>query len=545
VNGSGDAKTLRSFGVYRRATAPNEMCEELAGQVSLHVLAAWNSLPAKTETGSPLERISKLFVNGSDSSTVHTSDGQSPCEQAPIVSGAAQLVRRLQLESTSIASNARAVLEMQLGGDAASFLSTWAAKQATSHETNERDQLEAIDRIFGATSSEPAQGRKIFLLGQSVSAIVQPLEEKLRSELRLWWLSRIDDPRERLSGARHALRWLTHHIHKVEADLTNFRQSVISKLVEVQDAVAGVGEVAAAIDPQATQTISPQVLTYFGLRLDQSAIAAADHIVRLILADAKAMADELTALGREIDQMEAAMARAASAGSANDHASMSNHVCAGEDLLRRASLEAALPRLAGDVDARLQAEHLQENGGLLKTIMQGGRPRAQLSVKLQELSRKVVHQALSDIQVLEQNAALASGQSRAELRSGLAAATPPLLEYGGTRRVLAILPRDSDVASDPVEFSKTLGVEVTGLRGRDNSLTLCVEAGQLSVQHIALDLVQRRRDRVEFAQRVHCRNDIAWTSLLTGSTTTSVAAWNEPDCRSTDAGQESCKTLVI
>jgi hypothetical protein len=67
----------------------------------------------------------------------------------------------------------------------------------------------------------------------------------------------------------------------------------------------------------------------------------------------------------------------------------------------------------------------------------------------------------------------------------------------------------------------------------------------LSVQHIALGLVQRRRDRVEFAQRVHCRNDISWTSLFSGSTTTSVSVWGGVDRRSTQTGEELCKTLVI
>jgi hypothetical protein len=182
---------------------------------------------------------------------------------------------------------------------------------------------------------------------------------------------------------------------------------------------------------------------------------------------------------------------------------------------------------------------------LVKTIMQGGRTRALLSAKLQELSRRVVQQALANVNVLEQNGAAPSAQSRDELRSGLAAATSPLLEFGGTRRVLVILPRDSAGPSEAAEFSRTLGVDVTSIRGADNGLTLCVEAGQLSVQHIALDLVERRRDRAEFARRVHCRNDITWSSLFASSTTTTVSAWNGDDRRSTQTGEELCKTLVI
>ena len=111
--------------------------------------------------------------------------------------------------------------------------------------------------------------------------------------------------------------------------------------------------------------------------------------------------------------------------------------------------------------------------------------------------------------------------------------------------LLRALCRAATAASEPAEFSRTLGVDVTVVRGSDNSLTLCVEAGQLSLQHIALDLVQRRRDRVEFAERVHCRTDIAWTPLLTGSGTTAVTVWGGLDTRSTETGQELCKTLVI
>jgi hypothetical protein len=243
--------------------------------------------------------------------------------------------------------------------------------------------------------------------------------------------------------------------------------------------------------------------------------------------------------------MESAMARAANAGKSNDRAQADLGSAIAFDYMRRASFEAVLPKLAAEVDARLQAEYIQEKGGLVKTIIQGGRPRALLCAKLQELARRAVRQFLADVNVLEQNGPSAPGPSRDELRSGLAAATSPLLEFGGTRRVMAILPRDSASARDSTELAETLGTDVTGIRGSDNSLTLCVEAGQLSVQHIALDIVQRRRDRVDFAKRVHCRNDIAWSSLFSGNTTTSVAICDGADRRSTANGHELCKTLVI
>ena len=542
-DGCGEGRTLRSFGVYRRTAAAAEMCDELAGLVSRQVMAAWHPSQVKLELSSPLERISKALPIGSDQGESHRREGQLLADQSKTVSGAPQLVRRLQIDATGIAANARSMLELQLGGDVATFLMNWAAKQPRTRQASQCEQLDAIDRIFGATANVAAPNRKAFLLGQSASAIVQPLEEKLRSELRRWWLSRVDDPRERLPGARAALCWINDHFHETEANLKRLRQVVVGKLLEVREAVRASTEQPAAGEGQRDQPVSTPVLAYFQLRLDESAIAAAEHIVRLIVADAKAMADELTALGREIDQMDAAMDRAATAGSASGRMTTDSHI--GGDALQPANWAALLPKLAADVDARLQAEYIHDNGGLVKTIMQGGRPRALLCAKLQEFSRRAAQQALADVNVLEQNAQATDAQSRAELRSGLAAATSPLLEFGGTRRVLAILPRDSASASDAAMFSRTLGVEVTGVRGTDNSLTLCVETSQLSVQHIALDLVQRRRDRVEFAQRVHCRNDISWTSLLSGSNSTTVGVWGGPDRRSTQTGEELCKTLVI
>ncbi|HEY3395736.1 MAG TPA: tubulin-like doman-containing protein [Lacipirellulaceae bacterium] len=539
----GEGRTLRSFGVYRRTAAADQMCDELASLVSRHVLAAWRPSQAKLEISSPLERASKALSNGRDGSTLQPPNEQPPAEKSTTVSGAAQLVRRLQIDATGIAANARSMLELQLGGDAATFLANWAAKQSRMRDTSEREQLEAIDRIFHADGYGPSQSRKAFLLGQSASAIVQPLEEKLRSEIRRWSLSRVDDPRERLPGARTALSWINEHFHETEANLKRLRQVVVGKFMEVREVVDAAIKQPEAGGGQPAQPISPAVLAYFQLRLDESAIAAAEHIVRVIVADAKAMADELTAFGREIDQLEAAMARAASAAQASSRTLTDSHV--GEGSLGPANLAALLPKLAAEVDFRLQAEYVRENGGLMKTVMQGGRPRALLCAKLQEFSRRAVQQALADINVLEHSAQATAGQSRAELRSGLAAATSPLLEFGGTRRVLAILPRDSCGPAEADELSRTLGVEVTGVRGGDNGLTLCVEAGQLSVQHIALDLVQRRRDRAEFARRVHCRNDISWSSLLSGTSTTSVSVWNGSDRRSTQTSEELCKTLVI
>ncbi len=102
----------------------------------------------------------------------------------------------------------------------------------------------------------------------------------------------------------------------------------------------------------------------------------------------------------------------------------------------------------------------------------------------------------------------------ADLHSHLAAATPALLELGGTRRVLAVLPRGGETTGDASPISTSLGSGVNSIRGVDNGVTLCVEAAGLPIEDVAIELVQRRRDRIEFAARVQSRTDIDWTPIV-------------------------------
>jgi serine/threonine protein kinase len=528
---------LRSFGIYRRAAASNEECELLANQLSQHVLASWRSIDSAEAAGPA--------VNQPDD--VAEVEAQAALTDQP-PAGAPQLVRRMQLDSAGIAANARSVVELQLGGDAENFLLSWFAKQSSTRGAGEVMQMQAIDRIFGVDDRQGSETRRISFLGQPVAGIVQPLDEKLRSEIQRWIVTRVDDTSERIAGARRGATWLTSHFNAAEAELQRLQRTILAKLAEIrQEADAAGGSSAASNEANAQGGLPPRVLDYFRLRLDQLAIAAAGHTVHLILSDIKSMADEVTALGREIDQIAGTVARAA-----NPEPDV-QHVAPAHDDPHRAQPrlttqhQASLAELAAEVDARLQADLISPHGGLLKIVMQGGRTRAMLTSKLQELALQAVQRFLAGPKGMEHSG---NGVSQVDttLRSSLSLATPSFLEHGGTRRVLAILPRDATGSMDLQALTQAAGTKLTAIHGNDAHLTLCVEASQLSLPHIALDLVQRRRDRVEFARRVHCRTDICWSPLIAPPTASTAVTWsNSSDhtLRRTQPRQEMCKTLVM
>jgi serine/threonine protein kinase len=516
--------TLRSFGVFHRTAAPHEFCEELAAILGQQVLATWRKSDRKSQLPG---------TTGSPQGMQPDENIAAPSDLAP---GVAQLIRRLQLDSAGIAANARALVEFELGGDPAAYLTSWFAKQGLGNEAGEAVRLQAVDQVFGDADSNQSDGRKASLLDRSVATIVAPFAVKLRSEVRRWVTNRVDDPKERVNGARFGAQWIERHLRSVEGDLQRLRGAVAEKLLTLRR------DAADAATAPATGELS-RALSYFRARLEQLASLAAEHVVYLLLCDVKGLSDEIINLGREIDQIAAAVCRAGGSGASNGAGSVSSRSAAEARLV--AMLQPRLPEIAASIDARLQAEYINPLGGLMKVVMQGGRPRARLTAKLHEFSRLAVQDALAGMNVLEQSLAESGAQPSDELRSAVAAATPALLAFGGRRRVLAILPRDAAGILTPAGFEQAIGAEITAVAGADNNLTLCVEADGLSLPHIAAEIVEQRRDRVEFASRVHCRNDVAWTPLIASAATPAVGSWHGEAAIETESEQSMCKTLVM
>lgn len=512
-NTTADAASVRSFGLTRQTAVENEFYGCFADQLAKHVVLGWRSGGVAENTGA------------------------TP-------SGAEEIVQRLQLRSQAIATNSRSLLEMRLGQGTDQFLASRLTEQCGSN-AGECDQLRIVDGMFDTgvkdgNDSRPPSG---FFLGEPVTELIQPLEEKLRSELRRWIMGRIDDPIERMSGARQATAWLSGHMQAVERELQQYQATVAVKSAEVRKAIVDGANSAMQSTGQSPVFYSKRVLSYFRLRLDQAALAAAMHTVRLILSDTKTISDELIAFGRETEHFLATACRTAAPDTlAQESAEAGGNRSAASKAA--AFLEERLDQLAADVDQQLQAEFLGEDGGLMQTIMRGGRPRAQLNAKLHEFAGQAVSRTLAGMNVMEEVIGGAT-QDPSELRSALATATPSLVQFGGTRRVMAMLPQDAADPSCTDQLSRAVGTAVTTLAGDDNSVTLCVEAGQLSVPHAAIEFVQRRKDRIDFAARIHSRTDILWTPLLSASALSAPCPWGSDVLPSQQNSQELCKTLVL
>src|SRR6185503_13342368 len=134
----------------------------------------------------------------------------------------------------------RALVEFQLGAQPTDFLSGWLKELGAAAEDCAA-QLRAIDEMFSARYEGAVDG-DVSILGKPASAIIQPLVEKLRGELRRWVTWRVDDPSHRVTGARDAIQWISQHFCESLAELEQRQTALAGRIGQINNnAIAPAG----------------------------------------------------------------------------------------------------------------------------------------------------------------------------------------------------------------------------------------------------------------------------------------------------------------
>ena len=484
--------SLRSFGIHREALSATGNSDELAAAICQRVLRHWKGVDGIGTTANEDDEL--------------------------------LLVKRLQLDAGGIAANCRAFVDLTLGSDAGPFVSQCLKSFMAKAEGSAQAVLGQIDEFFGRTGGQA--DAKTTLAGKLPSDIVAPLAEKLCAGFRRTMIRHLDAPSSRIAGVRRSLQWHQAHLQQVVGELQRIRRAANERLMQVREEVWGAGRSATSINVWATL-----LEEYFHTSLDHTTILATEHVARSLIAEATAVGDQITSLAREIDQI--ALAGGWSHGDADRSGTRDSSGTGASREDQDPQHDAMVANLAAQVDGRLQVECIDTNGGLFKTIMQGGRPRAQLTSKLRELAQVAVQRAIG-----QESAQHSDGIGQP---SAIALATPALLEYGGRRRMLTIVPATNGMSgSQDGKMTNTIAAE------KERGTTVCVEADTLSAPHVALDFVERRRDRVEFASRVHSRSDIAWLPLIGPEPAMVSTFWGDESSRQVHTEQAAMnKTLVL
>ena len=132
---------------------------------------------------------------------------------------------------------------------------------------------------------------------------------------------------------------------------------------------------------------------------------------------------------------------------------------------------------------------------------------------LRELVRRAVVSWMKQLDATQILFGQGSDGETVPLDEHLEASLPKLLECGGARRLLVMLPHNS-TNMRPVEILTRQLNELPSLaENSDGDFVLCHEVEQISLTQVAVTLIEERRDWADYASRLHTRTDVSWSVL--------------------------------
>ncbi len=478
------AAPLRTFAVHKISAAADAAIDRAAAMLSREIVLAWTG-GGSLAGASPTKRAAASAAAAEAAAR----------EANQIVPGAEALVAQLQLNLEGLAANARSLVDAQFGGDQQAFLADlFDAADAGGKATTLLDMTRAIDRLFAPPAGGESSGA--FVLQHPLEEIVSPLVAKLARELAQWVLRKIDDRQERLAGAERAAAWLAEHFKALDADAVRRADGLGRQTVQATDELRRDARAARASGSAALA----KAAAYFRMRVDRQAVWASTLIVRRLLAELRTVGGTIAEFGRHLKHL------AANVSSGCDAATDGS---AGDPL--HAALTANLRTLVDHIDGELHRQFIADAGGLFPTIMGNSRVRAQMMVALGKLAHRAVEQLASRPDVL--NAALAGLGSADVGAAMLNEPLPPLLGLGGAYRTLAVVPTEAAGGRPLDSWRQTLGRDASLAASASPDVVTVVEGWRLPLVHVAVNLIQRRRDYADFAARVLTRCDVSWLPL--------------------------------
>ncbi|BBO30999.1 tubulin-like doman-containing protein [Lacipirellula parvula] len=362
------------------------------------------------------------------------------------------------------------------------------AERQPAEELGLRERIAAIDADFIPPDDRPGA----FAGGRPLEEVAAPIAQRIAATMAAEVLGQINAFGQRLPGAELAIGGWRGELQQLDAEASRLASAL------AQQAAA----MAMQIDRWQRERTSASATTareqelcegYRGLRTDQHSLVAAALVAKRLLAELRAVGDRTGELARHLKGMLARFPAPA------------------EEIEQGAFAELVamqLGSLGERVDERLEQTFINPSGGLIAVTMGSPRVRDQLLAELAKLATRQAEQLAS-------SPSFAAGASFVEAAVGGsdgvdASQYPAVLPVGSTYAVLETRP--SAVAGLAVQQASADGM--TTLVGVGSQTVRCIESWNLSPSRTAFELVDRRRDCLEFADRVSSRCDVDWTPLL-------------------------------
>jgi hypothetical protein len=405
----------------------------------------------------------------------------------------------------ALVQEAQKVISSELGSDAHEFFTSLLDQMAGAQNCTWGDVIRTLDGHLGIAADAREYSEVTgTIFTRPLRALVRPAVLAMASDIQRRVTRLVDEPKSHLPGAKQTLLSIRERAQAIEPEigraLTGAREKRLS-LLESARLKADAG--GTRLGSKNTEPL----LQYFLRARDECVLCISTGLVRGLLAELSVVMEQLIQLGRELEQLGAALAKPKDDNVLLPGDSSFNVRPLVADGWRKRRAE-----LVGLIQQRIKSEFADPSGGLHEIL---GRGRSQeLCKRLRDTARQVVLEAVQSIDLMGYLlGSPESDKTSGRLQSAMETAKPRFLASGGIQHFIAVLPSGPDTQRHTEEIRHALDPDASVLVCPNNELTMCYEGAGISLAHLAVDLIQGRRDYVELAERVHTRHDVEWSPL--------------------------------
>ncbi|MCH7729044.1 MAG: hypothetical protein IH991_21560, partial [Planctomycetes bacterium] len=491
---SSESTQLRTMGLTQIGCSNAETVTAATELLCQRVIHRWHKLdqitPDPSKTESAIRPTTEVPLDESNRVT------------SPMDSLCSQQCQQLGLDFDVLVQSTQQIVDGQLGEDLQDWLQQLLAPFANdkSADSSAVAALEAIDAKLGLRAAGQEQtGSSTSDFEEGLTRLLNERAETLGKAICDWLWTLLDEPELRLIGVKSAVEWLTTHF----ASLSDKAQEVFDRHSRE------LHEISKSLDngkrKQQPEDDRQLVMQYFQLGMTRTAIEQLERISKPIEARIKALDGQLAELGRELNYAANHFSHIAA-----DYQPLDDQSTSLQQTLWQA-MQAQLPELAVKLDRDFSEQFFGPHGGLRSLVDSDQNLRELLPQTLRHAARQALADARQHLRIVDALAAQGdASEARAQLGKCLEAATPKLLECGGSKRLVVVAPQHALSGGLRQWLQEGFDESLSVVPDSDSDIVFCFEVGNVSLAQVAATLIDDRLDYAEAASRLHSRNDVQW-----------------------------------
>jgi len=496
--------SLRSFGLYQLGFAHDKLLDASVNRICRAVVKRLSG------TAEPREhKKHSLLQSGGDTRQIEAEDDPL----GDLDQRAATLVRTMGLDVEPLMQVVNQFSAADLGGDPEAFFRKMMVAGPQNQPLVDKWLSSACD-LFGmpnsGTSMQPQTGE----LSEALDERVGPWIAQVGQGLREWIEAIVEDPNCRVVGARRAAKWFQSYLKGLVDKLADAKARFTRETAATVHVLAGVDPKNRKAKRHSPQELASTFQLYCRLRMFELAAQRAGQIAHALQSHAVAAHDVLVDLQRDLDHL------AGQFGAPDEDEATSAPASAEVSAVRvsvAAQLKATEAQIAKQIEEQISQSVFAKQGGLKVVMATGGEVRENLLSNVRTLARQA---AIAKVQSIDLTSLLLANQNaESPLAKCLTEAQPWLQRCGGRRRLVFVIPQQLVGQYSSANLAAQLGSStfkaLPGVApGTSSDLVLLFELGDISLPHVAANLIDFRRDLAEAASRLQTRCDVTWTPVF-------------------------------